>query len=102
MEALAMGQKFMPLPEFSPENPYWFDPAKRWGFLLPQYRPRPTAQDFLYASTWEIMHTDVRATNMIRVGLQTIVALTWKQAVKNQIRTMLSKQKEIDRNAKTA
>lgn len=45
-------QRGLPRPSFSRENPYWRAEAFRW--MDPQYRPRLTAVDFLYATTWEI------------------------------------------------
>jgi hypothetical protein len=86
-----------PLPRFSEDNPYWQDPAKWWGWLCPQARPRLTAQDFLYATTWEIYHLDWWMARMIREETVKAVRVATRQ---HDYRGLLNK--EAGSNAKTA
>lgn len=94
-----VGQQFLPLPKFSSENPYWKDPAETHSFLLPDYRPKLSAQDFLYASTWEIWRRDVHMANCVRVAVQRTVRINWYVGIRRQIRDILLKEKQ---SAKTA
>ena len=65
-----LGQPFLPRPQFHSSNPYWIDPAKNFGFMAPEYRPRRTAQDFLYATAWELTSWDVVGACFVREAMQ--------------------------------
>ena len=95
-----VGQQFLPHPAFSPENPYWFNPAERYPFLHHDYRPRPTAKDFLYATNWEIWRRDTHMANCVRIATQRTVNLNWQMGIRRQLQIMRLTQKEIT-SAKT-
>lgn len=63
-----LGQQYLPRPQFSLDNPYWRIPEM--GFRI-EYRPRLSARDFLYATSWEINRRfDVHGANCVRVAMQ--------------------------------
>lgn len=87
-----VGQPFLPNPSFSSANPFWFDPAEKYPFLFHDYRPRPTAHDFLYATTWEIWRRDTHLAYCIRSAMQRTVKLNWHVGIARQL--LKSTQKE--------
>lgn len=94
-----LGQQYLPRPQFSSENPYWYNPAERWPFLLPDYRPRMTAQDFLYATTWEIWRRDTHMANCIRIAMQRTLRINWYMGIRRDIQELLKSQKENKKHA---
>lgn len=88
-----VGQQFLPTPQFSSENPFWKNPAATHGFLSPAYRPRLSAQDFLYATTWEIWRRDHHMAYCVRVATQNTVNLNWHVGIRRQVRDILLKEK---------
>lgn len=89
-----VGQQFLPRPQFSSENPFWFNPAEKWGFLFADYRPRMTAQDFLYASTWEIWRRDTHMAYCVRKAVQRTVKINWYMGIRKQIQMLIQKEKQ--------
>jgi hypothetical protein len=61
-------QNFNPQPNFSSDNPYW--KPERFLFVFPEYRPKMNAQDFMYASTWEIYKRDIHGAACVRTAMQ--------------------------------
>lgn len=59
---------FSPTPAFSSFNPYWRPDL--FLFVRPEYRPCCTAQDFLYASAYEITARDIHGAYCVREAMQ--------------------------------
>jgi hypothetical protein len=95
-----MGEKYLPKPQFSASNPYWWGKNDRNTFLLPEFRPRPTARDFLYATTWEIWRPDWHMAYCIRIAMQRTVRINWHMGIARQLQKSTLKEKEG--NEKTA
>jgi hypothetical protein len=89
-----MGQKYLPRPQFSSENPYWWGRDDRMTFLRHELRPKPTAKDFLYATTWEIWRRDVHMANCVRIAVQRTVRINFRVLCRAQIRAICLNQKE--------
>lgn len=86
-----VGQPFLPLPQFSPENPYWRDNRKFWDFIRPEYRPRLSAQDFLYACVWERNRPDPHMAYCVRTAWTRTKLLEFRLDVKNQFKKLQEK-----------
>ena len=66
----------LPKPSFSRDNPYW---RMRFAFIKPEFRPRLTAQDFLYATVWEINRPfDIVAACYVRKAVLDTYALNFE------------------------
>jgi hypothetical protein len=94
-----VGQQFLPKPQFTSTNPYWWGKNDRNTFLWPEFRPQPTARDFLFATTWEIWHTDVHMANCVRIAVQRTVRINWHVGISRQIRELLKKEKQSEKTA---
>jgi hypothetical protein len=96
-----VGQQFLPKPQFSSANPYWRNPADDWPFLLPDYRPKLSAQDFMFATTWEIWRPDWHMANLVRIATQRTVRINFLVLCRAQVKYICINQKEKQRE-KTA
>ena len=64
-----VGQPLLPRPNFSSDNPYWRNPADRWGWVMLEARPKLTAQDFLFATSWEMWRKDIHGACLVRQAM---------------------------------
>ena len=85
-----LGHRYLPRPEFSPNNPYWPDPRK---LPHPELAPKLSARDFLYATTWEMWHPDPHMAYCVRIATIETVRLNTFFGIRNQILALKSKEK---------
>ena len=97
-----IGAKFLPLPRFSPDNPYWVDPSIRWGWLHPQYRPKLTARHFLYASTWETTRFDPHGAYCVRTAQALTIRVNLRVWLRHDMKEWWIKSKEKKDNEEAA
>lgn len=90
---MGLGSQYLPKPQFSTVNPYWQDPRKFWGNIAPEVRPRMSARDFLYATTWEIFRWDIQGAYCVRSATQLTVRLNFRVGIVNQIKEKLHNEK---------
>lgn len=82
-----LGQKYLPRPSFSAANPYWRDP--RIQGVYKEYQPKLSAQDFMYASTWEIWRRfDVHMAWCVRQATVDTIKLNWVFALRDQLKSI--------------
>lgn len=94
---VGLGQQYMsklPIPKFSSNNPYWKNPAELWGWLRPEYRPRLSARDFLYATTWEIYKWDVHGAHLVRQATIRTIRINFRFEVWASVNRCLAQQRE--------
>lgn len=75
----------LPRPSFSSRNPYW----QKITFLgvLPQFQPRLSARDFLYATAWEMAALDLHGAWCVRdATVKSICFYSWLGFVLGQAR----------------
>jgi hypothetical protein len=83
-----IGEHVLPRPSFSPSNPYWIDYGETWKNIYPMYRPRNTAQDFLYASRWEIFRPfDVHGAYCVRTATVLTARVNWRVWLHNELKS---------------
>lgn len=58
--------------------------------MYPEYQPRLTWQDFLYASTWEMQAPDEHGAYCVRIACERSVKLFMYQTIGNQIKELLN------------
>lgn len=92
-----IGQPLLPRPNFSPDNPFWRDYSKTWNWLAPALRPRNNAQDFLYATTWELWGKgfDIHSAYCTRMALISARKIMRPLELRDSIKNLMIKQKEL-------
>lgn len=93
-----LGRPFLPIPYFSLTNPYWANSNKVWDFIRPEFRPRNSARDFLYATTWELWRFDVHGAHLVRETIGRSHLFEFRLAVKQQFKD-LQKEKKSEKAA---
>ena len=58
----------LPQPRFQSDNPYWRK-ISLFPFLREEIRPKLSAMDFLYATSWEIRSRDIHGASCVRLAM---------------------------------
>lgn len=74
----------LPVPQFSKSNLYWRD--RRIAGVLPEYQPRNTAVDFLYATSHEIHARDIHGAYCVRSATVNTLRLNFLFSIRKQIK----------------